>query len=117
MSIEFPRTSDEDNLDHDDGKLFVYCDGFVRSCQVMFDGGTAEKPVDSFPFIASLRPWIVLSPVDSHDWSGANPANCALEEVKVQIMPAPDFTDDPVIASVDGMLQMLECPCYASLWR
>ena len=25
--------------------------------------------------------------------------------------------EDPVITTVDGMLQMLECPCYAVLWR
>ena len=25
--------------------------------------------------------------------------------------------EDPVITTVDGMLQMLECPCYEVLWR
>ena len=28
-----------------------------------------------------------------------------------------DGVDEPAITTVDGMLQMLECPCYAALWR
>ena len=39
-----------------------------------------------------------------------------LAEIAIRLSNA-EMYENPVVTTVDGMLQMLECPCYAVLWR
>ena len=109
----------------DDGQLLlVECSGLFESRQKRFDighrgPGSRRWQRTSYPYIACFEGTLTLKKIDKEEPApppGKLVDMYRLKEIKLELDTGEGY-DEPVIATVDGMLQMVECSCYAPLWR
>ena len=104
---------------YDDGQLRLFGSGYVGCGQSRHDATDRIPQVatdDSYPYISGLNMSMALSKVGLEDRASEEQQKWTLDEIRIWVDHA-EYCEDAIITTVDGMLQMLECPCYAALWR
>ena len=112
------HTMEHGDYDKSTGEGYFYGYDDMHFHQARHDLGPTQKPRNSFPAVvsASLDVHVKKVTVDSGEEESVD--SWTLDAINLELSSSDGGSEDcPIISSLDGILQMLECPCYAELWR
>ena len=103
-------------------EAYLYCYHYdMHVDQVRHDRGSDSN---IYPVVVSTRVELDVKKVTADSPTGkeqsVDTSTWGLESILLELSGTDTQCAEegcPTISSVDGILQMLECPCYAGLWR